>query len=306
MNGQPWQPGSIGEIEPPEQHGEVLWAWDIARHADAWIAVAVWDGPADSQRPVIYQSTDGLAWSWVPSSEWWGFGSLAIASNDSLLVATNSNFGMGQGSVFVSDDIVDWDEHVAPGGPAAMVDVTASPERFVAVGGRLAEDGGLCPVAWQSGDGVEWEESDPIPAPPGRGAKAIGRARSGSYAIVGTETLIPEGCSSNPCLLERVLAWSSADGQQWEPAAFPDTSFGFGTFYRMAIVPVADGLVAATVGGEHASAWITSDGTAWEDLGVPFPDGSTIEAIASSGDELRIFLASDVGRTVLIGTTSPP
>lgn len=304
VNGEVWQSGSIGEFEPPEPFGTVLGAWDIARHGGAWFAVALWDGPADGQAPVIYRSTDGLTWTYLRSKEWWGYGSLALASNDSVLVATSAYYGMGRGSVFVSEDGVSWNEHVAPGGQAAMVDVTASPDRIVAAGGQQLAEGGLIPVVWLSNDGLTWFNSNPIQAPPGRGPLAIGMAPTRGYAMLATETIFPEGCSSNPCLMERILAWRSGDGARWEAATFPDAPLPFGSVYRIEIVPVAGGLVAAAIGGDQPLAWMTSDGTVWEDVGAPFPDGSAVEAIASSGGEVRIFVRTPTGRTVLIGTAS--
>ena len=74
-DGTEWQRGAIGSVEvSPPSDPEFVWASpepvDASRHGEAWYAVARWQGPLDAQRPVVYQSPDGLNWTHLPSSEW--------------------------------------------------------------------------------------------------------------------------------------------------------------------------------------------------------------------------------------------
>jgi hypothetical protein len=296
--GSLWRQGSIGNVAIPPWIDPQLTRGlphpiGAARLGDRWFAVSRLDGGVDAITPVVFVSADGLTWTHLVSSKWWGYVPTGLASNGKVLVATNAGSLAGQGSVFVSNDGIEWTEHLASGGPAAMVDIYAGPDAMVAVGYRWSDETLESPVAWVSSDGFTWAEADPIDAARGTTPRAVGRTASGSFVMLTTVTTFPGGCSENTCLTHVLGAWYSTDGQQWRKADFPKASAPFGSYREIDLLPISGGLLAIVSTKDGSAAWVTSDGIAWKDAEFTSADLS-VSAGASNGGSALLFGASGV------------
>jgi hypothetical protein len=298
-DGTAWQQGVVGSIDvPPPTDRELNWGVpqpvDIVRHGEDWYALGRWTSPTHAITPVVFTSKDGLIWTHMAPSEWWGYNGTALASNGSTLIVTNAEFGAGLGSVFVSDDGNKWTEHFAPGGPATMLDVYADSYLIVAVGYRYSDEMLEVPVAWISMDGSSWAEADPIPAARGTTPWAVGRNAAGSLVMLTTTTTFPEGCTDNTCLIHTLGAWSSADGQKWQETDFPAASAAFGAYTEIDVLPVAGGLLAVAATTSGSAAWLTADGVSWKSVDFAELASFSASAAASDGESVRLFGAGEV------------
>jgi len=292
-DGTTWQEGSIEGVD--------VAPWDpaltlgpphpiaVARVGETWYALSRLEFVAHDVSPVVFTSSDGHTWTYLPSSAWWGQNPTALASDGKLLIATNVGPLGGQGSVFVSANGIDWAEHVAPGGPASMVDVYAGPgDRIVAVGYRASDEELEIPVVWVSDDGSSWTEAQPIDAERATTPRAVERTVTGAFVMLTTVTTFPADCAENACLIHTLGAWYSADGYKWQKAQFPAASAPFGTYREIDLLPISGGLLAVTSTREGSSAWVTADGVTWK--AAEFTDLTlAISAGASNGDSVLLF-----------------
>jgi hypothetical protein len=302
-DGATWQRGSIGNLVEFPFNPELIqgppYPRGIVHFRDAWYAVSELYGQGDAVSPVVFSSADGLTWTHLLSSSWWGFGVSALASNGTVLIATNGEFGDGWGSVFVSRNGIDWTEHVAPGGLATMGAVYAAPDGIVAVGHRSGETREY-PVVWLSSDGSAWTEADPIETEDSTFERAVARTPTGSFVMLASVVTAPVDCTTGACVLESLGAWYSADGKTWRRVDFaigPAITPGW-RYVEVDLLPVTDGVLAVASTKDGWAAAVTADGRMWKQVDVIDPQ-LAISAAASDGESVRLFASSGV---VLSGT----
>jgi len=311
-DGIDWQPGTFDPVSvPPPSDTLDLWSTPrptaITRFGDALFAIAHWEGPSGGYLPIVFTSVDGRHWSHLPSSDWWGQASTGLASDGSQLIAANYEFGVGGGSVFTSPDGVTWREHLAPGGPASMLDVVADADRSVAVGYRLSENLLLpVPVVWWSDDGEDWSESVLPGAAEGTIPWSISRAGDGTYALLTTTTppyTLP--CPDDGCPTSHLGVWYSPDAKEWHPAEFPEaTAADPGHLNSWMLAPAAGGLVAGGVTDDGPMVWASIDGGRWSAVNVPADAATEFSIAAGSENTILLFLSGTGGDQALKGVVS--
>ena len=290
-DGAHWHQGSIGNLVEYPFNPELIqgapYPVGVVRMGDEWLALSTLYGAGDAVSPVVFISKDGLTWTHLISSASWGFNATGLASNGTVVIATNIDY-LG-GSVFTSTDGVMWAEHVAPGGPAGLTDVYADPGAIVAVGWRDKNERSV-PVVWLSKEGSAWTESNPIAAEGATTPKAVQRTPTGSFVMVATVVTAPAGCTTGACVVWSLGAWYSADGQTWQETELPvGAPLPAGMDYReVDLLPISGGVLAVASSADGWAAWATAEGTVWKAVDVP-DRGLAISAGASNGASVLLF-----------------
>jgi hypothetical protein len=311
-DGATWEAGTIGDVSVSPPFGARSdWGTPspvaIAKLGTVWYAVANWQGPDDRIVPVVFKSSDGRKWQHEPSSSWWGHFATGLASDGAQLIATSYDFGLGLGSVFTSADGVIWTEHIAPGGPASMLDLIADADGIVAVGYRYSDSGGEMPVVWLSKDGKAWSETS-LPGAPNRTVPwSVARTLSGGYIVLTTTTTTPKDpCSVEvPCPPDTLGAWYSPDGIEWQPSDFPNSQLPSSLHLDLSVVAASPGVLAAGTTVDGPAAWSSVDGSKWVRLALPDSMTATSwSSVVASDTTVLLFGAGDKSVEVLKGVAS--
>lgn len=294
-----WDAGTFGGVTvPPEGTSAsefgIPQPVDIAILGDVWYALARWTGQdGDTNVPLIFGSTDGKRWEQKPSSGKWGYYPTAFASNNSSLIATQYEFGVGLGSLFTSDDAITWREHLASGGPASMLDVVVTSNRIAAVGYRYSDAGGEVPVVWWSDNGTTWAESQLAGALPRTTAWAISHAGANNFVVLATTTVDTS--------TDTLRAWFSKDAKVWSSADFPKTTVP-NVFHRdVRLLPINAGVLAFATTEQGLAAWGSLDGSRWSVISMPDAvKAASVTALATDGESFLVFVSGSDGDVLLL------
>ena len=225
----------------------------------------------------IWSSPDGRTWTGVPQPPEITTAAMADVTTDGQrLVAVGrgdtTNVEHHVAAAWISEDGAAW-RHVADspeldGGQ--MIDVIATENGFVAVGGIIAADAA---AVWTSPDGEVWQRA---------GADAPDFEHASMWAVSeGGPGYVAVGWRRNP---EPDLAvWTSGDGDDW--TLTPELP-GAAGFQGRAIAGI-DGelvIVGDLVGGGEAAVWRSADGTTWERVASDtFAEASMTDTVVSDG-----------------------
>lgn len=144
---------------------------------------------------------------------------------------------------------------------------------FIAVGSAIVDPASgatLTTPVWTSTDGAQWE---PLPSGTGTtfwpGARVIGVAELPAGLVALTQVDVGTSCGGgSPCPLAVapvVVSWTSTDGREWSPRAFPTPGLSSPTAGPPLLAAGPAGLVAIS-SGPAAHVATSSDGATWRDL----------------------------------------
>ncbi len=156
-------------------------------------------------------------------------------------------------------------------GQVLVTGLATDGDRLVAVG-SVGLRGSWSPVAWWSDDGDTWRLAAIAASPPAF-AVAVAAAPDGGWVAVGREE-------------RRAAVWTSPDGLTWTASPVPPAG---AAAERMTSVTVVDGayLAGGSAGPElglrDARLWRSDDGTHWEPVGIPSPEGTEIRDTSPAG-----------------------
>ena len=188
---------------------------------------------------------------------WFHIRSAAHLAGRSVGVGQVAESDQSKAAVWWSDDGLTW-TRVDDGGdlfgpntptstaPIELLDVIATADGFVAVGGNEEFVEGQQPLVWLSDDGITWTR---IPPDPDIGAAYLRAIASfdGGLAAVGLE--LAEGVSPG-------AVWRSVDGIDWELAFRPPDQF-----FDLASVSTASGSVLFAI--TDRAVYYSSDAISW-------------------------------------------
>ena len=243
-------------------HGLVAAGW--AHEPDA--------GEVARSHLTMWLSSDGLSWSrewmgdsvalgedWLPSE---AIGALASGS-DGLIVGVGSarnEDGLRDAAVWISTDAHNW-ERIDPtstafvsknGVDVVMLDVTAGPAGFVAVGSEFGGAGGPQVAVWHSSDAREWTRVDTVDQMFGTtGALSSAAALEAGFVAAGPEGF---GLGEGP-----VTVWTSPDGSTWDRVLVLDAGSAQAMVTTGPAFAIAGQVVTdegADAGDYHASVWM--------------------------------------------------
>jgi hypothetical protein len=229
----------------------------LAAGPDGLLAVGVEQPPA---RPIVFASGDGRTWEPLAELPTTGPASaLAVVATSSRTVIVGNagpaaaSWAAGPGGAW--NAAPDQPSLQGPhGGSAAMTSVVAVGGQFVAAG--YVDDpaaGSQSGAVWRSSDGLRWtlDRSGGVFA----GARIMGLATLGA-------TVVAVGTLGDPTYGSAVAWWWTEAGG-WRPARV-----GGADGAMRAVTATAAGFVAVGHGpGDHgAAAWISTDGSTWEEV----------------------------------------
>ncbi|MGZ6265384.1 MAG: hypothetical protein ACXWN4_00570 [Candidatus Limnocylindrales bacterium] len=161
---------------------------------------------------------------------------------------------------------------------------------FIAVGSGIVDPASgatLTTPVWTSTDGASWE---PLPSGTGTtfwpGARVIGIAELPAGLVALTQVDVGTSCGGgSPCPLSVapvVVSWTSSDGREWSPRAFPTPGLSSPTAGAPILATGPGGLVAVSTGpGAHVAT--SSDGITWHDLpGTTIPPEFFVTALRAT------------------------
>ena len=241
----------------------------VVATSDGWLAVGredplcQLDCGVDPVRPLVWTSTDGLAWASVPDGAGLGSGGMTtVARSRDGFVAVG--LGRSRAAVWTSPDGTTWSPvaddpmfHSRPGtDPTYWVEMTgvaADHGVVVAVGMDGPQGGGddVSVRAWWSTDGRTWSEAN------GEGflSGQVFGLTSTPAGFLATGPSGPQSCLGG--------MWESADGRDWVCVADDPSFSGFGPYAAAAApsVVVAVGLDAGAPDSDQGN-----PGAVWRKL----------------------------------------
>jgi hypothetical protein len=277
---------------------------DITALTDGYLAAGV-PGPqsgtvgTSQDRPSLWRSTDGLAWSQMPDSpafveptSGWAdrINGLAAGPSKSLVAvgeADNGDASSFQAVAWASRDGGQTWQRAIVGGPddAAMNDVVATASGFVAVGIDGHPSGGTQMIGvrgaavWVSADGLRWTRvaSSSVLA----GAYMTRVINDGtSLVAIGADAPTGAGTSEPPI-------WTSPNGLRWAHAQLPASA---AASLEVDAIATSGSIVVAVGSAELADqsyAWTSADGRTWQrhtiSLVGPGTSRQVIGGVASVG-----------------------
>ncbi|GAA0568047.1 sialidase family protein [Actinomadura livida] len=269
---------------------------DVAGGAAGWLAVGY--DQAAPRGPLVVTSEDGATWQTADSDA-------AFAASREGVPVTNAAAAGDAGYVVVgiqgasvaawfSPDLKSWergtgtDPQMMRGGKNAgrwMLDVTAGPSGFTAVGGSREAKRNR-PSVWTSPDGKQWTlQVLQLPA-------GVNEAHFTHVAARGS-TLVATGLAATQKGLDWLGYVSTDAGKSWQPLKSPSE----GTPVKVtALTATPDGFAATgttgAAGGTDVVSWTSPDGLAWS---ASTPGGTGLGGV---GDQEITGLAS-FGSTLL-------
>lgn len=233
IDGEAWT--KVGAL-PASKGGSIS---AIASSGDVIVAVG---GSSDVTRPEMWVSSDGIHWTAISAPRTNGLSDVeTIAANSAGFVATERS-ATGVAPWISSAKGAAWVRvgSLSATPDAFIVDVTASGNGFVAVGGV----GGNA-AAWQSSDGLTWTAAT---VSDGAGVTLVSVAATG-------QRLVAFGQGPDP-RQDPLLFGSNDDGRSWVRVA--SGSRPLSSWPPLAAV--ADGFIATDYG-----VWTSHDGVTWDD-----------------------------------------
>ena len=222
-------------------------------------AVGYWHGFSDAVHAAAWTSQDGRTWD-ERDVAWTGYLIGDVATNGSVLVATQRDYVNGSGSVWTSRDGLAWTEHTGPGGRAAMAAIWGDADGFVAVGQRGDGYGtSVEPAMWVSSDGVSWTE---VSLPGGGGILVdVTRDQDGRYHVVGLDGVEQ---------VATMRTWHSDDLVNWSSGVALGSTTQYSSTWQFsgAVVAANDEVVIVADDHDAIRTWTSRDGgESWADTG---------------------------------------
>ena len=256
----PHDPSVFGDPSQGDVTRQLISLTSVTAGGPGLVAVGGVDGTA-----AVWTSSDGQVWERVPAGDSAVFGAELARMNRVIeagpgLVAVGQV--MGDAAVWTSVDGLSW-QRVADDGTVfgsddfgRMADVAVGGPGLIAVG---SADG---PAVWTSVDGTEWSRaSDAAPAfateQEGRDV-ALDAVSSGGPGLV----VFGREFDTEFAFAGMVVAWTSADGSDWQRVPYEDDVFSI-EGYVESVIEGGPGLVA--VGADFGSAMVLLSGPALEE-----------------------------------------
>ena len=244
VDGRTWEPvpqdpAVFGDPSQEDFERQLIVLMSVTSGGPGLVAVGSVDGTA-----AVWTSSDGAAWERVPGDPE-VFGEELARMNRVIeggpgLVAVGQV--TGEPAVWASVDGLSW-QRVADDGTAfgsdgfgSITDVAVGGPGLIAVGSA----GG--PAAWTSTDGTEWSrvagESTFMSEQEGRDVVLDAVSSGGPGLVVFGREFVQEFAFAG-----MVVAWTSADGAQWDRVPYEDDVFS-GEGYIVSVIEGGPGLVA--------------------------------------------------------------
>jgi hypothetical protein len=271
---------------------------DVSSDGSVSVAVGEKDG-----RPAVWVSEDAYDWdlleSSMPHSEpRLGEGGEALPVEIRSIVGSEKGFVAAGSAFWFSSDGRTWSESTAP--PVdAIVDVTAGPDGFLAVG-YLPKTVAIFGQQWSSANAV-------LHSPAGRTwsvvAELDGMFKAGAECWVAGNTVThgPHGyviagdCTSEEAEIAYSSLWTSSDGMLWSQVPYDEAVFGEPAYITSITADEAGYLAAGwSLGGaaDHATVWTSEDGISW-----------IRSELGGTGDTGITSVATHEGTAVVVGVS---
>ena len=313
-----WQ--SMALPAPPGPSGRTM-VRDVVACAGRWYAVGGVADPAGETRPAAWTSSDGLAWSPVPTAPKSFYGRrhvlYAAACRDGRVAALGSAVGGMHGNPRTGNwsqgpDGTLHDVEVPfglYGGPRAVSvsRLVAGPGGWLVVGSRVAGA-----AVWTSGDGERFTAREGLPE-----LASDDRGRTFAYDAVA----VPSGWLVVGAVLApgaTPVAWTSPDARVWRRLELPGAD-GRGQAQR--VTTAGDGVLAVGPVRDGFGTWRWS-GSGWRWVGAfgsGGPGALSVRALSADGDRVvaatvdagghRLWYSADAGgswRAVALPVAVPP
>lgn len=324
----PTAPSSIAPSLSPNPNAAAGFSWraiaistsstleidTVAGLPDGYIAAAQISGEPGAL--TLWRTSDGISWQELPASPafseepagWYDSIASVIEPSSGHLVAVGSA-NNGDASAFnavawtSSDNGLTWQRaSVAGGADAAMRDVAATSNGFVAVGVDGHPSGGTQMIGirgaavWTSPDGMHWARTSTQPSFAGGQMDHVTAAGS---VVVATGLDVPTGSGSVAPPL-----WRSTDGLTWARATpVSPTPLSLGA--DAAIWTGTSFVVSGTqILGDGRYIWTSTDGLSWSIADVQGARAPSLAGLAISGSTIVLAGTPSGGDKVLLWESS--